>query len=146
MHAIATVVTDLRERPGAYGLVWANGGYVTKHAFGVYSHDAAGRRVPPRRRRHPGRDRRPARPWSWPSRPTPPAPPIVEAYTVMHDRDGRPEQAIATCLHARRPPGLGHHPPTLTLLAAMREGEWVGRAVSLDAEGPACTLSNLPQR
>ena len=37
MHAIATVVTDLRERPGEYGLVWANGGYATKHSFGVYS-------------------------------------------------------------------------------------------------------------
>ena len=28
---------DLRERPGERGLVWANGGYVTKHTFGVYS-------------------------------------------------------------------------------------------------------------
>ena len=37
MHAIATVVDDLREQPGEYGLVWANGGFVTKHAFGVYS-------------------------------------------------------------------------------------------------------------
>ena len=37
MHAIATVVTELRERPGEFGLVWGNGGYATKHAFGVYS-------------------------------------------------------------------------------------------------------------
>ena len=36
MHAIATVVDDLREQPGENGLVWANGGYATKHAFGVY--------------------------------------------------------------------------------------------------------------
>ena len=27
---------DLREQPGEYGFVWANGGYATKHAFGVY--------------------------------------------------------------------------------------------------------------
>ncbi len=37
MHAIASVVEDLRARPGEYGLTWANGGYATKHAFGVYS-------------------------------------------------------------------------------------------------------------
>ena len=36
MHAIATVTKDLREQPGEKGLVWANGGYATKHAFGVY--------------------------------------------------------------------------------------------------------------
>jgi acetyl-CoA C-acetyltransferase len=37
MHAIATMMDDLRARPGQHGLVWANGGYTTKHAFGVYS-------------------------------------------------------------------------------------------------------------
>ena len=36
MHAIATMVGELRERPGELGLVWANGGFATKHAFGVY--------------------------------------------------------------------------------------------------------------
>ena len=44
------------------GLVWANGGYVTKHSFGVYAHRAARRRVPPRRIRRtrstPSRARR----------------------------------------------------------------------------------------
>ena len=75
MHAIATVVGDLREQPGEHGLVWANGGYVTKHAFGVYGTEppAAGFRYddpqdeidalpaavasPRRRRRRPGDDR-----------------------------------------------------------------------------------------
>lgn len=36
-HAIATVATRLREHPGSYGLVTANSGYLTKHAFGIYS-------------------------------------------------------------------------------------------------------------
>ncbi len=35
-HAIATVTTRLRENPGSYGLVTANSGYLTKHAFGIY--------------------------------------------------------------------------------------------------------------
>ena len=37
MHALATVATERRDGKGATGLVWANGGYTTKHAFGVYS-------------------------------------------------------------------------------------------------------------
>jgi acetyl-CoA C-acetyltransferase len=37
MHSIARMVELLRERPQARGLITANGGYLTKHAFGVYS-------------------------------------------------------------------------------------------------------------
>jgi acetyl-CoA C-acetyltransferase len=37
MHAIASMVEKLRGAPGAYGLVLANGGYLSKEAAGVYS-------------------------------------------------------------------------------------------------------------
>ncbi|MEM9397997.1 MAG: acetyl-CoA acetyltransferase [Pseudomonadota bacterium] len=37
MHAIATMVDTLRTRPGEFGLVLANGGFLSKHAAGVYS-------------------------------------------------------------------------------------------------------------
>jgi acetyl-CoA C-acetyltransferase len=37
MHSIATAVDRLRAAPGERGLITANGGYLTKHAFGVYS-------------------------------------------------------------------------------------------------------------
>jgi len=37
MHSIARMVELLREAPSARGLITANGGYLTKHAFGVYS-------------------------------------------------------------------------------------------------------------
>lgn len=36
-HGIAEMVTRCREAPGSFGLVFANGGYLTKHSFGVYS-------------------------------------------------------------------------------------------------------------
>jgi acetyl-CoA C-acetyltransferase len=35
-HSIATMAERLTARPGAVGLVSANGGYLTKHSFGVY--------------------------------------------------------------------------------------------------------------
>ncbi|UVO54946.1 hypothetical protein [Sphingomonas sp. SUN039] len=37
LHAIATMVERLRDEPGAYGLVLANGGFLSKAAVGVYS-------------------------------------------------------------------------------------------------------------
>ena len=37
MHAIATMCDLLRTKPGSYGLITANGGYLTKHATGIYS-------------------------------------------------------------------------------------------------------------
>lgn len=37
MHAISTMVDLLRSQPGTYGLVGANGGYLSKYAVGIYS-------------------------------------------------------------------------------------------------------------
>src|ERR1700722_11402385 len=37
MHAIATMVEQLRQEPGSFGLVLANGGFLSKAAAGVYS-------------------------------------------------------------------------------------------------------------
>ena len=36
-HGIAEMVARCRAAPGSFGLVFANGGYLTKHGFGVYS-------------------------------------------------------------------------------------------------------------
>lgn len=41
MHAIAEMVGRLRARPGASGLVGANGGYMSKYSVGVYSTEPA---------------------------------------------------------------------------------------------------------
>ena len=131
MHAIATVVTDLRAQPGEKGLVWANGGYATKHAFGVYGTEppAEGFRydhpqdeidVLPRRELATGEDAA--------------GPATIEAYTVMHGRDGAPEQAIATVLldDGRRAWALSTDP---AVMSAMCDGEWVGRRVTVSATG-----------
>ncbi len=37
MHSIAEVAARCRAHPGDYGLVFANGGYLTKHSFGVWN-------------------------------------------------------------------------------------------------------------
>ncbi len=37
MHAIASMVRALRNRPSAYGFVGANGGFLSKYSVGIYS-------------------------------------------------------------------------------------------------------------
>ncbi|PCJ23436.1 MAG: acetyl-CoA acetyltransferase [SAR86 cluster bacterium] len=37
MHAIASLLPKLRENPLSFGLITANGGYLSKHATGIYS-------------------------------------------------------------------------------------------------------------
>lgn len=89
MHSIATMAEVLRAQPGTRGLITANGGYLTKHSFGVYS------TTPPAT---PFRwedvqaevDREPTRTahveWEGVG--------SVEAWTVPFDRDGTPEKAF----------------------------------------------------
>jgi acetyl-CoA C-acetyltransferase len=90
-HSISEMLRRLRARPGAFGLVTANGNYVTKHSFGVYS------TTPPSgpwRRDTPGLlqariDALPKAPFTE----TPQGAATIETYTVMHGKDG-PEFAV----------------------------------------------------
>jgi acetyl-CoA C-acetyltransferase len=90
-HSICEMMRRLRARPDDFGLVTANGNYLTKHSFGVYS------TAPP-----VGRWRREtqavlqAQLDALPKAPFTEAPQgesIIETYTVMHGRDG-PEFAV----------------------------------------------------
>jgi acetyl-CoA C-acetyltransferase len=131
MHSIATMMDDLREQPGARGLVWGNGGYTTKHAFGIYSTEPP---AVPFRHAYPQDqiDAMPRRELALPADAAGPA--TIEAYTVMFSRDGEPEQAIAACLLADGRRAWGTSTDT-DLVRAMCVGEWVGRVVELDVDG-----------
>ena len=92
-HSIATMVEVLREHPDDLGLVSANGGLASKEAFGVYS------ARPPEagfRMGHPQAavDAVPGRVLSTEHE----GPVTIETYTVMHDGEGSPAQAIAATL------------------------------------------------
>ena len=132
MHAIATITSDLRERPGANGLVWANGGYTTKHAFGVYSTEppAAGFR-----HAHPQDeiDAMPSRELAEAAEAAGTA--TIEAYTVMHTREGAPETGDRRVPARRRTSGVGHVARRRGSRRRCATGEWVGREVALAADG-----------
>lgn len=88
MHSIATMAELLVANPGRRGLITGNGGYLTKHSFGVYGTE------PPAEFRwedtQPAVDREPTREGlvEWDGVGT------VEAWTTPFDREGRPEKAF----------------------------------------------------
>ena len=96
MHSIATLAELLVANPGRRGLITANGGYLTKHSFGVYGTE------PPAEFRwedmQPAVDREPTRDGlvEWDGIGT------VEAWTTPFNRDGQPERAF---LAVRTPDG-----------------------------------------
>ncbi len=103
MHAIATIVGELRERPGERGFVWGNGGLVTKHSFGVYATEPPTngfRSADPQ----PEIDRLPQRALADPADAAGPA--TVESYVVMHDATVRP-RGVRHLSSRRRPPSVG---------------------------------------
>ncbi|SFO44748.1 acetyl-CoA C-acetyltransferase [Pseudonocardia ammonioxydans] len=84
MHAIAEIVDRLRRSPGAYGLVAANGGVLSKYSAGVYSTTPTGWRA----------DRSAELQDQVLALPAPAqvaaaeGPATIETYTVKHDRGG----------------------------------------------------------
>ena len=131
MHAIATLTRELRDGTGTTGLIWANGGYTTKHAFGVYS------TTPPTRAfaydyPQDAIDALPQRQLASPADAAGEA--TVEAYSVMHDRDGNPERSIASCIldDGRR---AWADTESVDVGRDMCTNEWVGKRVRLDASG-----------
>ncbi|MEM1334086.1 MAG: hypothetical protein AAGG08_11560, partial [Actinomycetota bacterium] len=130
-HAIATIVGELREQRQATAFVWANGGYATKHSFGVYrtTPPPAGFRT----------DRPQAEIDALPRRELADAadaagPAAIEAYTVLFDRDQRPERALAACLLPDGRRAWGTSDDT-AVASDMCQGEWVGTDITLGATG-----------
>jgi acetyl-CoA C-acetyltransferase len=132
MHAIATVMADLRDRPGAHGLVWANGGYATKHAFGVYSTEPSADGFHHDDSFQADIDAMPSRQLASTTEAQGEA--TIEAYSVMHDRAGEPELSLASCLLADGRRAWGSSKDVATG-HALCEGEWVGRPVALTDDG-----------
>jgi acetyl-CoA C-acetyltransferase len=115
----------LRADPGATGLCSANGGYLSKHAIGVYS-----TRPPREGFRHVSTqdevDALPRRALAE----THEGGATVETCTVMHDRSGTPERGVAACLLAdgRRTWAVTDD---ASVMAGMLTEEFIGRSVRL---------------
>lgn len=128
-HSIATMVDRLRANEGDLGLVTGNGGFLTKHSFGIYSTSPS-----PEPYRHEDLqaevdllpDRELAEVFDEDV--------TVETAVVMHDRESRPERVIVSGLLAdgRRGWGSSHDPDHLERFLTT---ETCGDAGHIDAEG-----------
>lgn len=89
--SLCEMMNRLRGAPGAFGLVTANGNWVTKHSYGIYSTTPFEGKW---ERESPGvlQARLDALPMA-PFTETPSGAATIETYTVMHDRSG-PAQGI----------------------------------------------------
>jgi acetyl-CoA C-acetyltransferase len=133
-HAVATMAGRLREDPAALGLCTANGGFLTKHAAGIYAaHPPA---TPVRVADVQGEvdaagGREAVTSFDGPA--------AVEAYTVMHRRSGEPDTAYLACLldDGRRCWAKSADPG---LLAEMMAREFCGSRVRV---GPDASLKGV---
>jgi acetyl-CoA C-acetyltransferase len=131
MHGITTMCDTVRRDPGSFGVVSANGGYVSKISVGLYS------------------TRPPAEPYRVISAsatgddartreldPEPNGRGTGETYTVMHDRHSEPTLGILTALmpDGARAWGLIRDPASLV---AMTKEDVIGRTVALQPDNTA---------
>jgi acetyl-CoA C-acetyltransferase len=135
MNSIASMVDVVREHAGKFGLVTANGGYLTKHSAGIYSTtptEVAGdvpflRRDPAEYQAeidataHPGVVERPdgaAR---------------IETYTVTFGREGTPEVGVVIGRDAADRRFVAYTPKDEALLLAMTQEDFLGRPGTVTA-------------
>ena len=119
-HSIAATVEQLRDDPGAFGLVSGVGMHMTKHVFGCYSTEPGLLSQP---EAVPAAERTPVVA-------THVGDGTVAAYSVVHGRDGAPEWAVLVC---DIPGGVRTYAQLREpdALAAAEHEELVGRTVRL---------------
>ena len=123
-HSIAEMMKKVRAKPGSYGLVTANGNYVTKQSAGIYSTDM------------PEKPFQPVDPKTYQAKIDAEKGPDtveeaegaaeIETYTVMHDRKG-PSFSI---LYGRLDDGrrfIANTPSDPDLLQEMEKTDFLGR-------------------
>ncbi|MDD3445830.1 MAG: acetyl-CoA acetyltransferase, partial [Zavarzinia sp.] len=125
MHSIAEMAKRLRADPGTYGLVTANGWYVTKHAAGIYSTEPPAK---PFARKDPALyqaeiDAEPKPEIATETE----GPATIETYTVVHGRDGAPYMGIVIGRLEDGRRFVANTPTDADVLDLMLDGEAIGR-------------------
>jgi acetyl-CoA C-acetyltransferase len=127
-HSIATLVDVLRNDPQALGLATANGGFLTKHALGLYSAEPPRtpfRRIPLTDAQIPHEAREAAIDHTGTV--------TVEASTVMHDHNG-PSRALFALLSPDGRRTFGSSEDAAVMTAVMTD-ELCGTGADLGADG-----------
>ena len=124
--SICEMMRRLRASPGDFGLVTANGNWVTKHSYGVYSTAAYEGRW---QRESPAvvqaqLDALPKAPFAEAAN----GPATIETFTVMHDRNGPAYSVVFGRLSATGERFIANTPADAAVLKDLQERESLGRA------------------
>lgn len=140
MNSIASMVDRLRAHPGKFGLVTANGGYLTKHAAGIYSTAPSplpSRGAVPWVREDPALYQRQIDVIDHPPLAAEPNGAAgIETYTVIFGREGQPEVGIVVGRLENGHRFCAHVPKDAELLAAMTREDFLGRRGKVVAGEP----------
>ena len=131
-HSIAEMVRRVRAAPGSFGMVTANGNYVTKHSFGVYSTAPTEGRW---QRESPGvlqaeLDALPKAPYVQAAS----GPALIETYTVMHGKKGPEYGIIFGRLKETGARFVANPPDDPAVLLDLRDRDSLGRPGSVHNE------------
>ena len=134
-HSLATMLGVLRDDAGSLGLVTANGGYLTKHALGLYS------TTPPTSEDGFRSASLQVAVDALPSRElcedvgASGASGQIESWVVTHDRSGAPERAVATVLLDDGRRAWADSTAADALVELMSGSEQIGRTVKVTPDG-----------
>ena len=134
---IVTIMEKVRAKRGSFGLLTANGWYVTKHSIGIYSTTPTQgqwtREEPKVYQAEIDAMERPH------VEATPNGEGTIETYTVMHDRTG-PKIGIIVGRLANGHRFLAHTPSDAATLADLMERDSLGRKGTVTAGSPTNTF------
>ena len=130
-HSIATMAERLVANPGRRGFITANGGYLTKHSFGIYgteppTHEFRWEDVQSTVDREPTRDA--VTEWSGVG--------TVETWTTPFDRSGTPEKAFLAVRTPDDARALAVISDPVEAAATVRD-DIAGAKVEVNADGTA---------
>jgi acetyl-CoA C-acetyltransferase len=125
-HSISEMTRQLRANPGSFGLITANGNYVTKHSFGVYSSTPTHGRW---RRENPAilQAQIDAMPKAALAE-NPSGPATIETYTVMHGKNGPEYSVVIGRLNESGRRFVANTPPEPAVLSDLREHDALGHS------------------
>ena len=141
LHAIASMLPLLRADPNRLGLVTANGGYLSKHATGIYSAtpwESKWQRENPTSYQ-PEIDEMPSPSFSE----TPNGGGTIETYTVSFNKGVAERGIVIGCLAANGERFVANTPSDSALLLAMTQQEQVGRPGTVDSSNGMNTFIPL---
>jgi acetyl-CoA C-acetyltransferase len=136
LHGMAEVIALCRKSPGSFGFVFANGGYLTKHSFGVYTTMP---NVTPFTRADPSTYQQEIDAMTSPAFETQPSGAArVETYTVIHDK-GVPAMAIIIGRLEKSQARFLAQTTDADMLADMIDKPVIGRMILVTAGTPSNT-------